>query len=429
MSDKKILIVSYYWPPAGGPGVQRWLKFTQYLPDFGFEPYVYVPENPSYPIIDKSLEKEVSPKVKVIKQPIWEPYKIAEKITKKNKDFKAGQFETQKKKGFLSNISIFIRGNFFIPDARKFWVRPSVKFLNNYLKTNKIDILVTTAPPHSMLLIGLELKKLNPDLKWIADFRDPWTQISYYSELKLTRFADHRHKKMEKEVLQDADLVVSTSFTDKENFEKLGAKNVVCITNGFDSEIQLQRIDTEKFTLSYIGMLETLRNPKNLWTVLNELLIKSKEFAKSFQIKFAGKIADSILEDFKISPLQNHLLNKGYLSHQQSLEEMKQSDILLITNFPQEKSRGIIPGKLFEYLASGRTILSIGTENSDVEKVLQQTQAGGHFSYSDKDEIKNFILDEFEKWKNRSQPLVSAQIQQFHRRELTQKLAEEIKKL
>ncbi|MDR3271957.1 MAG: glycosyltransferase [Flavobacteriaceae bacterium] len=429
MADRKILIISYYWSPAGGPGVQRWLKFTQYLPDFGFEPYVYVPENPSYPIIDQSLEKEVSPKVKVIKRPIWEPYKIAEKLTKKNKDFKAGQFETQKKKGFLSNISIFIRGNFFIPDARKFWIKPSVKFLNRYLKENQIDILVTTAPPHSMHLIGLKLKQLNPNLKWIADFRDPWTQISYYSQLKLTLLADRKHRKLEKEVMQTSDLVISTSYTDKENFEKIGAKKVVCITNGFDSEINTQKTETKKFTLSYIGMLETLRNPQNLWSALNELLIENKYFEENFQLKFVGKIADSLLEDLKNSPLKNHILNKGYLSHHQSLEEMNHSDILLITNFPQEKSRGIIPGKLFEYLASGRIVLSVGAENSDVEKILRQTQAGKHFLYSDKDEIKSFILSEFEKWTNHMQPSVSPQLQQFHRKELTRKLVEEIKKL
>ena len=425
--NKKILIITYYWPPAGGPGVQRWLKFTKYLPEFGYEPHVYIPENPSYPILDQSLVKEINPKVKIIKKPIWEPYQLAEKITKKNKDFKAGQFETSKKLGLLSRLSVFIRGNFFIPDARKFWIKPSIAFLTDYIKEHKIDILITTGPPHSMHLIGLGLKQIcKENLKWIADFRDPWTKISYYSQLKLTRKSDKKHKELEKKVMQTADVVISTSYTDKENFEKLGAKNVVCITNGFDSEVNILNKKTLKFTLSYVGMLETLRNPVNLWNVLSELISQNPEFASHFCLKFVGKISNSILDELNHSIIKDKMVNIGYLSHTESINEMNNSDLLLITNFNNEQSKGIIPGKLFEYLATGKGILSLGPKNADVEKILNETESGKHFTYYDHENLMSFLMNEFEKWKNNLIASPNLKNSKFHRKMLTEDLSNTI---
>lgn len=421
--NKKVLIISYYWPPSGGPGVQRWLKFTKYLPEFGYEPHVYIPENPSYPILDPSLVEEINPKIIIVKKPIWEPYHLAEKITKKNKDFKAGQFETSKKQGILSRLSVFVRGNFFIPDARKFWIRPSIKFLEKYIDKHRIDTFITTGPPHSMHLIGLGLKQLKKEkVRWIADFRDPWTQISYYSQLKLTLRSDRRHKEMEKEVLQTADLILSTSYTDKENFEKLGAKNVVCITNGFDSEVNILNERTSTFTISYVGMLETLRNPNNLWKTLIELVEESPDFASRFSLKFVGKISDSILEKLNSTVLKNNIINIGYLSHIESINEMNLSNLLLLTNFNNENSKGIIPGKFFEYLATGKTILSIGPQNADVEKILNETHSGKHFTYNNHNLLKQFIFTEFEKWKNNITNTPSLKISNFHRKFLTKDL-------
>lgn len=420
---KKVLIISYYWPPAGGPGVQRWLKFTKYLPEFGIEPHVYIPENPSYPILDPSLVDEINPKIKIIKKPIWEPYRLAETLTKKNKDFKAGQFETSKKQGILSRVSVFIRGNFFIPDARMFWIKPSIKFLEKYMDEYNIDTLITTGPPHSMHLIGLGLKQIKKDkIKWIADFRDPWTQISYYSQLKLTQRSDQKHKEMEKEVFQNADLILSTSYTDKENFKKLGAKNVECITNGFDSEVNRADEPISVFTISYVGMLETLRNPTNLWKVLAELILDNPTFASQFCLKLVGKISYSIIEELNNSALKNNWVNIGYLPHLESIKEMNNSNLLLLTNFNNVKSKGIIPGKLFEYLATGKTILSIGPQNADVEKILIETESGKHFTYNDHDHLKQFILTEFKSWKNNTAHFPSSKISNFHRKFLTEKL-------
>ncbi|QWT85915.1 glycosyl transferase family 1 [Chryseobacterium sp. PCH239] len=432
MEQKKILIITYYWPPAGGPGVQRWLKFAKYLPDFGWKPIIYTPENPSYPLLDETLMKDVPENIEMVRTKIWEPYQLAEKLNKSNKKFKAGQFDVGKNQSWKSKLSIWVRGNFFIPDARVFWVKPSVTFLEKYLKENKIDTIVTSGPPHSLHLIGLGLKNKMPDLKWVADFRDPWTEISYYKHLKLTKSSDKKHRQLENAVFKNADITLATSYTDAENFRKAGA-NAVCITNGYDESDSGKKAkgqnlqNGQAFNLSYIGVLEQLRNPENLWKALDELIKENAEFAADFKLKFVGRIDDKILQSIENSSLKNHILNLGYLSHGKAVEEMQNSNLLLITNFPNESSRGIIPGKIFEYLASGKQILSFGPDKADVAKILEETQAGKHFSYQDTENIKKFILEKYELWKNDSLIENTQHIEQFSRKNLTQQLTEVLK--
>ncbi|WNI38487.1 glycosyl transferase family 1 [Chryseobacterium sp. SG20098] len=432
MEQKKILIITYYWPPAGGPGVQRWLKFAKYLPDFGWKPIIYTPENPSYPLLDETLMKDVPENIEMVRTKIWEPYQLAEKLNKSNKKFKAGQFDVGKNQSCKSKLSIWVRGNFFIPDARVFWVKPSVTFLEKYLKENKIDTIVTSGPPHSLHLIGLGLKNKMPDLKWVADFRDPWTEISYYKHLKLTKSSDKKHRQLENAVFKNADITLATSYTDAENFRKAGA-NAVCITNGYDESDSGKKAkgqnlqNGQAFTLSYIGVLEQLRNPENLWKALDELIEENAEFAADFKLKFVGRIDDKILQSIENSSLKNHILNLGYLSHGKAVEEMQNSNLLLITNFPNEASKGIIPGKIFEYLASGKQILSFGPDKADVSKILEETQAGKHFSYQDTENIKKFILEKYELWKNDSLIENTQHIEQFSRKNLTQQLTEVLK--
>ena len=428
---KKVLIVTYYWPPAGGPGVQRWLKFAKYLPEFGFEPIIYTPENPSYPLVDETLVKEVPANLTIVKTNIWEPYQIAEKFSKSNKKFKGGQFDVGKNQSLMSKLSIFIRGNFFIPDARKFWIKPSIEFLKQYLVENQIDIIITTGPPHSLHLIGLGLKKELPNLKWIADFRDPWTEISYYKHLKLTSSSDKKHRQLEKSVFENADLTLATSYTDAENFRKNGA-NAFCVTNGFDESNSTPlsvTIEKTKFTLSYVGILEQLRNPENLWKALKELCEKHQDFAEDFELKLVGRVDDKILNDIENSVLKNNINKLGYLAHDESVKEMEKSDLLLITNFPNENSKGIIPGKLFEYLATGKKIISFGPKSADVETILDKTKAGKHFDYSENIEIQNFIYSLFEDWKVGKSIQNSADINEFSRKELTRQLSGLLKDL
>ncbi|MBD8082099.1 glycosyltransferase family protein [Chryseobacterium caseinilyticum] len=436
MELKKILIITYYWPPAGGPGVQRWLKFAKYLPEFGWKPIIYTPENPSYPLLDESLMKDVPADLEIVRTKIWEPYQLAEKLNKSNKKFKAGQFDVGQNQSWKSKLSIWVRGNFFIPDARVFWVKPSTQFLEKYLQENKIETVVTTGPPHSMHLIGLNLKKKFPELKWIADFRDPWTEISYYKHLKLTNRSDKKHRFLESKVFKNADITLATSYTDAENFRKNGA-NAFCITNGFDeTDSNTQTLQPSnpqtltpsnpktKFTLSYIGVLEQLRNPENLWNALDNLVKTNADFAENFSLKFVGRIDDKILNTIENSGLKNHIFNLGYLSHDKAVSEMSDSDLLLMTNFPNESSKGIIPGKIFEYLATGKQIISFGPDHADVAKILDETKAGKHFSYHNSKEIEDFILEKFELWKNGNLSENTQNIEQFSRKNLTKQLSE-----
>jgi len=236
LEPKKILIITYYWPPAGGPGVQRWLKFVKYLPDFGIQPFVYIPENPTYPIVDENLVKEVSDKAIIVKHKIFEPYQLASFFSKnKTKKISSGIIPNQKKQSFMDKTFLWIRGNLFIPDARVFWVKPSVSYLEKYIRENNIDTIITSGPPHSLHLIGLELKqKLN--VKWFADFRDPWTTIGYHKSLRLSNYAAKKHKALERQVLNSADTIIVTSNTTKIEFQAITSKPIAVITNGYDTE-------------------------------------------------------------------------------------------------------------------------------------------------------------------------------------------------
>jgi hypothetical protein len=425
MSDiTNILIITYYWPPAGGPGVQRWLGFVKHLPDFGFHPHVYVPENASYPILDKSLENELPKNYSLIKKKIWEPYQLAEWFFPKSKEYKKGNFA--KNKSSLDDVLISIRGNFFIPDARKFWIKPSVRFLKKYIQENQIKTIVTSGPPHSLHLIGLEFKKQMPEVYWLADFRDPWTEISYHTHLNLSTWAKNKHIELEKKVLTTADVVIATSYSDAENYKQKGAKNTVTITNGFEkaTPIHPSNRKKERFILSYVGGLEDLRNPSFLWYELNQILAENKEIKNKFTLQFVGTISQNILDEIKQKHTELYACveKMAYLPHAEAVEKMQHADALLLVNFMDKKSKGIIPGKLFEYLATQNPILAIGPKESDVERILNETQAGQLFSVENGNEIKNHITQLFMDWKNgvEKKPI---DVERFVRRELTKRLA------
>lgn len=426
---KKVLIVTYYWPPAGGPGVQRWLKFAKYLPENGIEPIVYAPKNPHYPLKDTSLEAEVSSGIKVLKNDIFEPYAFAEVFSKKDTAMiSSGIIPKEQKQGLLQKLMLFIRGNFFIPDARKFWIQPSVVFLSEYLKENSIDTIITTGPPHSMHLIGLKLKK---DLRvnWIADFRDPWTQIGYHSKLKLLSSSQKKHEKLELEVLQNADKIITTSFTTKKEFLEKTRRPIEVITNGYDvEEVEKLPLD-QKFTLSHIGSLLSGRNPGNLWKALAELISENEGFAADFQLKLIGAVGEPVLESINSSGLKNHVFLKDYVSHKEALQLQRSSQLLLLIEIDSEETKGIIPGKLFEYMISERPILAVGPEGADIQKILKHTNTGDFFMYSQKGEIKGFILEKYKLFKKGELRSFPIGLQQYSRKSLTKDLAKQINEL
>lgn len=423
---KKVLIIAYYWPPAGGPGVQRWLKFVKYLPENGIEPHVYIPENPTYPIRDYGLEKEVSEKAIIIKKRIFEPYGLASFFSKKDtKKISAGIIPNQRKQSFLQKILLYVRGNAFIPDARVFWVKPSVKFLEKYIQENKIDTIITTGPPHSMHLIGLGLKE-KLAVKWIADFRDPWTSIGYHNELKLSKTAAKKHKELESKVLHIADSILVTSTSTKKEFQALTKQPIHIITNGFDVEKVEQLPLDKKFTLAHIGSFLSQRNPRILWKCLREIIKENPSFKEDFQLKLIGAVSQEVLETIAEFRLEKHVNNLGYISHNEAVSQQRSSQVLLLIEINSELTKSIIPGKLFEYMASERPILALGPENSDFESILKSTNTGVFHQYDAFDELKQSILECYEKYKTNTLHVHAVGLQQYSRKNLTKQLVEVI---
>ncbi|MFO8146022.1 MAG: glycosyl transferase family 1 [Gillisia sp.] len=421
---KKVLIITYYWPPAGGPGVQRWLKFVKYLRDFDIEPVVYIPENPDYPLMDETLKNEIPKDISILKKRIFEPYFLAGMFSKKQTStISSGIINAEKEQSFIQKLLLFIRGNFFIPDARKFWVKPSIKYLSEYIQKNNIDTIITTGPPHSVHLIGLGLKEKQA-IRWIADFRDPWTSIGYHKKLKLTETSEIKHKNLEKKVLKEASDIITTSFTTKAEFEKLTNTTITVITNGYDflptSEVKLD----EKFTISHIGSLLSGRDPKNLWLVLGELVKEDLDFSKDFRLKLVGAVSDEVENSIKNSGLQEHFDLIGYVSHPEALRIQRSSQVLLLVEINSEETRGIIPGKLFEYMAAKRPVLALGPKKWDVEKILQETGSGNYFNYWDRENLKFRILEYYNLYKKDALRSDSKNIEKYSRKNLTQKLAE-----
>ncbi|RBA28184.1 glycosyltransferase family 4 protein [Flavobacterium tibetense] len=419
---KKILIISYYWPPAGGPGVQRWLKFVKYLPDFGIEPHVYVPKNPTYPLLDEKLVADVSDKAIIVKKPIFEPYGLAGIFSKKKtKKISSGIIPNKKKQSWVEKMLIWVRGNLFIPDARLFWIRPSVQFLSKYIQEHQIETVITTGPPHSLHLIGMELKNRHK-INWITDFRDPWTTIGYHDKLELSDWAAKKHKQLEKQVLNSCDQIIVTSPTTKTEFEALTSKPISVITNGYDVEQISKKPLDEKFTLAHIGSFLSERNPRILWKALAELVKENKAFSEKLELKLIGAVSDSVLEsihEFNLERFVNHL---GYVSHEVALQEQRCSQVLLLIEIDSEQTNCIIPGKLFEYLVSERPILAIGPEKADFASIIKETNTGTFFTYEDKDALKTQILQYFEAFQSQSLQVHAIGLQKYSRRVLTQEL-------
>lgn len=420
---KKILIISYYWPPAGGPGVQRWLKFVKYLPDFAIEPHVYVPDNPTYPLLDEKLVDEVSNKAIIIKQPIFEPYGLASIFSKnKTKKISSGIMPHQKKQSFVEKVMLWVRGNVFIPDARVFWVKPSVTFLKRYLKEHQIDTIITTGPPHSLHLIGLQLiKELN--ITWLADFRDPWTTIGYHKELKLSSWAARKHKALEKEVMNSCDQLIVTSPTTKIEFEAITTKPIEVITNGYDLEQVSKKPLDGKFTLAHIGSLLSARNPIILWKALQELIAENRVFKEQFQLKLIGAVSAEVEESIAKFGLSNHLNYLGYLPHDEAIIEQRSSQVLLLIEIDSEETKCIVPGKLFEYMVSERPIIAIGPAKADFAQIIKETNTGTFFTYDELESLKAQIQLCFEQYQQNNLKVFSVGLQQYSRKALSEKLA------
>lgn len=423
---KRVLIITYYWPPSGGSGVQRWLKMSKYLPENGWQPVIYTPEEGEFPIIDTSLEKDVSPEAEVIRRPIVEPYTLYKRFlgVKETETVKAGFIkENGKKSGWKEKLSLWIRGNCFIPDARCWWVKPSVRYLKSYLKEHPVDAIISTGPPHSMHLIAMKLRK-ELGIPWIADFRDPWTEIDYYGDLHLTRWADRKHHQLEREVLNQADKVVTVSPDWARRLGRLGNRNVRTIYNGFDhNDIAATSAApiSAKFTITYLGALSKIQNPEKLWEAVGELVKTNDNFSKDLEIRMIGQIDSSVVQTIDSQGLTKYVSYSPYIPHSQVSDVHRTSTLLLLLLMPdnEPRAKGLLTGKLFEYLASGRPILCIGPEDGDAARLLEETQAGITVGFEDKEKMKAVVKDLYQRYLDNDLPdNTSATVERYSRRVL-----------
>jgi len=418
---KKVLIITYYWPPAGGVGVLRNLKFVKYLRDFGWEPIVFAPENADYSRIEIDNLNEIPLGLELIKYPIWEPFSLFRKFTgRKNDDNTNPVYVKENSAGILDKISIWIRGNFFIPDARFFWIKPSVKYLSKYIEEHKIDAILTGGPPHTNTVIGQKLSE-KYNIPWLADFQDPWTQVDYYKNFNISRLADRRHKSLEQKVFSTASLITIVSPTWAKELEDIGAKDVKVIYYGYDESdfINLTPKHSDFFIISHAGVLGIDRQPWTLLRVLSDLCKDNIDFKNKLKIKFNGIVDHSIIQKIQEYGLESNYIFLGLTKRIDALQLMLDSDLLLLPVNKAENSKGRLPGKLYEYLRARKPILSLGTKNSDVESILNSTGAGINCEYDDYNKITEYIIETF----NNKNRIIGSDVSKYTNQNQTKILA------
>ncbi|QCK14793.1 glycosyltransferase family 4 protein [Mangrovivirga cuniculi] len=420
-----ILIISYYWPPSGGGGVQRWLKFTKYLPEFGVNPVVFTPENPTFAFKDESLLKDIDNELEVIKFPIWEPYKLLP--GKSDSEKKAGQAFDNKNRTLLQEMIVWARGNLIVPDPRVFWVKPSVKFLSQWLKDRNIDLIISTGPPHSMHLIGEKLSK-KTGIPWIADFRDPWSEWHQLKHLKVSAPVLKIHRMYEKKVFKNAKAVITVSPGMADDLGRLGATNVKVISNGFDHEDipeRLNELSPEKFLISYVGTIDDLRDPKPFLEALKQWLEEHPERIEETEVRIHGIISESFFGDMLTDQTLKDVVKIGkYLSHDEVFDLVGRSAALLLLLSKFSNSKGFLTGKLFEYVASGRPIIGVIDENGDAAELIRDGECGWVADPDDINKIKGNIESAYNRYiENQNKGYKIRKESPYSRKNLTKKLA------
>lgn len=405
---KKVLVISYNWPPAGGIGVLRNLKFVKYLRYFGWEPIVFAPTNADYPYLDHGNFNDVPDSLKVIKKPIIEPFRLFKLISNRKNTPINNIVHVKDKKSYIDDLAIWIRGNFFIPDARALWIGPSVKFLTKYLRENPVDAILTDGPPHTNTVIGTRVSQ-QTGIPFLADFQDPWTQVDYYSLFKIGKRADKIHKKLEQETFAIAKKITIASPTWKNDLEAIGAKNVDVIYYGYDEDdfVSLKATPDHFFTFTHAGLLGTDRNPINFLQAVSELNKEIPEFREMARIKLIGQIDFTVLQTIEQLRLDNQLIQLGTIPRQQALQEIVNSWVLLLPLNKAENVGGRMPGKFYEYMRANRPIMSFGPNGTDVESIINEYELGKNFTWEDVKSVKTFIRQQFAQFKQHNFSLKS----------------------
>jgi len=425
---KKILIITYYWPPSGGAGVQRWLKFSKYLPEFGYQPVVLTVDDAmaSYAQTDYSLLQEVRPETQVHRTRTFEPYNLYRKLSGK-KEIPYGGFSNQKKVTVFEKLSRLIRGNLFLPDPRRGWNHYALKKALELIQQEGIEVVVTSGPPHSTHLIGKSIKE-KTGIRWIADFRDPWTDIYYYKELYHSKLATWYDKITERKVLVHADKIITVSGeVGKLLLRKIPGSTgkIAVIPNGYD-ETDFDKITllfNKVFTITYTGTIAVNYRIEQFI----EAIYRLPEGVKNeLRIRFVGNVPDEILRLFELKNLTPLVEVLGYIPHERAVAEMVNASLLLLAIPDSPDNKGIVTGKFFEYLAARRPILAIGPKGGDVDRMVRECKAGQLFSYDEGDQMYQYILNLFVEVKNGTFTSQTTGAEKYTRKNLTRELIENL---
>lgn len=399
---KRVLIITYYWPPTGGSGVQRWLKFAKYLPQYGWQPVIFTPSNPEQLVRDEYLESEIPPQAEVIKLPIIEPYGIYRKLTGgKGVQKEVNVVRASDNASAVQKLSMWARGNLFVPDPRCLWIRPAARFLKKYLAAHPVDAMVTTGPPHSMHLIGRELKRAL-GIPWIADFRDPWTEIFYFKHITMSQATRQKQRRLEQSVLDEADCVVAVSPLVQKDFTARTGTPVRLVTNGWDKADfpgigeETQTAAGEHFTVVHTGLFAADGNPETFWDILKELCDNDADFRRRLQIRLVGKTDRQVTESIRMRGLQ--LEDLGYSPHDVAVREQRNASVLMLPLRKEPEYKAVLPGKLFEYLASGRPVIGIGEPQGAMAAILSESGCGKTFGWDDALSMRNELVRLWEQY-------------------------------
>ena len=426
---KKVLIISYYWPPAGGPGSQRIVKFVKYLPQFGWQPYILTVQKGEFSYTDHSLEKDIPANVKVYRTKNLEPFFLYKSLTGRSKgeSLPVGLI-IHKKKNIIEKISLWIRANVFIPDARIGWIPFAVKKALQITKDEKIDLIFSSSPPHSLQLIGWYVTR-KTNIPWVTDFRDRWTDIRYYQVLSRSSLAKKIDGYFEKQVLKNSNCVTSTSEGFNTDFrEKIKSINQTFqfLPNGYDDEDfkNLQTLENKKFTILHTGSLIAQQNPIVFWRSLKGLLQKDEKIKKLLLVQLIGKTHESITKSVKELNLSDIVEFYDYVPHEKVLQEMQDASILfaVIPDLPNNKS--IVLGKIYEYIGTGKPILIIGPQQSDAGKVISKFSNSLICNYMDEEGCMKFVELIFRNWiKSHDVPEIPQEARlQYSRKKICQSL-------
>ncbi|QTN38754.1 glycosyl transferase family 1 [Cryomorphaceae bacterium] len=424
---KRVLIIAYYWPPAGGSGVQRCLKFAKFLPEFDWEPVVYTCENPAAFTWDHSLEKDVPEDLEVHKTRIFEPFELYKKITGQGKDAKVTDVMVQTgQESTIKKAAIWLRGNLYVPDAKVGWVRPSVQYLTRYLRKNPVDMILSSGPPHSVHLIGQKLHK-QFGTPWVADFRDPWTNIYSNRFMKRTAAAERRDLKHETSVLHEANAISVVSPGLEAEFGDR-AQRVAQIYNGYDPDDipTPSSVSREYFELCYTGNYKANQDLPELWSVIKELSAEIPGFSDEFRLHLVGKVANNVCNSLGDAGIDSMVRYTDSVPHQEAVEFMVDSELLLFPIPLDKTNKLILTGKIFEYLASRSEILGIGPVDGNAARILSDADRHGMIDYCDRAQLKDRLRTSFLRWKEKGSALRhdGDAHERYSRRGLTGQLAQ-----